>query len=449
MPEEEEIALRGATQSFHSSHIAKLNLLWSERRFLFAMALCGGVLSAILSLIIPVRFQATARLMPPDSGGNAAMVAALAEKAGAFSGLAGDLLGLKSSSDLLVGILTSNTLEDRLIARFDLKKTYGISYQEDVRERLMNNTSISIDRKSGILSISVTDRKADRAAAMANDFVDELNTLTAELATSSARRERQFLEGRLQQVSQDLEQAEKDLSKFSSKNATLNPQEQGKAMVEAAAGLQGRLIAAQAQLEGVRTIYNDNSARVRALKAEIARLQQEIGALGGKVEDAGAESADQIYPTIRQLPVLGVTWADLYRRAKVQEAVFEALTKQYELAKVQEAKEIPSIKVLDRAGVPQKKSFPPRTVITILGAFFAFVLAVVWTLGGARWAAADPESPGKILATQIWNTMTAPVSKRLGNAKWSRAVGAVLLRRAKQPGEEEKNSVQRGASGQS
>ena len=420
----EEVEVREQARPVRSSYTAKLTLLWNERHFLVKMTLLGAVFAAILSLLLPVRFEATARVMPPDSGGNLAMLSMLADKVGPFGGLAGDMLGVKSSSDLLVGILTSNTLEDRVIARFDLKKVYGLKYQEDLRTRLMDNTGISVDRKSGILSIAVTDRKADRAAAIANSFVDELNTLSAQLSTSSARREREFLEERLHQVSQDLEQAEKNLSQFSSKNATLNPQEQGKAMVEAAAELQGRLIAAQAQLEGIRTIYSDNSARVRAVKAEIAKLRQEIAAMGGKAGDTG-QNPDQLYPTIRQLPLLGVAWADFYRQAKVQEAVFEVLTKQYELAKVQEAKEIPSIKMLDRAVVPQKKSFPPRTILTIVGTFFAFAFAVVWTLGAAVWKTVDPGSEEKILATTIWKSITSPVRKLFRSTKWGRSIEAM------------------------
>ena len=417
----EEIGIREQARPARGSYTAKLTLLWNERRFLLKLTLLGAVCSAILSLLLPLRFEATARVMPPDSGGNLALLSMLADKAGPLGGLAGDMLGVKSSSDLLVGILTSNTLEDRVIGRFDLKKVYGLKYQEDVRTRLMDNTGISVDRKNGILSITVTDRKPDRAAAIANSFVDELNTLSAQLSTSAARREREFLEERLGQVSQDLEQAEKKLSQFSSKNATINPQEQGKAMVEAAAQLQGRLIAAQAQLEGIRTIYSDNSARVRAVKAEIAKLQQEIAAMGGKAGLESEENPDQLYPTLRQLPLLGVTWADLYRQAKVQEAVFEVLTKQYELAKVQEAKEIPSIKMLDRAGVPQKKSFPPRTILTITGTFFAFVFGVLWTLGAAVWKTVDPGSEEKILATQVWKTITSPVRKVFRSTKWGRS----------------------------
>ena len=61
-----------------------------------------------------------------------------------------------------------------------------------------------------------------------------------------------------------------------------------------------------------------------------------------------------MFPSIRRLPLLGVTYADLYQRTKIQETVYELLTQQYELAKVQEAKEIPSVKVLDPASCQRR-----------------------------------------------------------------------------------------------
>lgn len=428
MPVVEEPAIKDVAPETASPHMAKLQLLWDARRFLFRLVIFGCICSALIALLLPKRYEATARLMPPDSSSDSmAMLAAVADKAGALGSLAGGLLGAKSSSDVLVGILSSNTLRDRLISRYDLKKVYGLSYQEDIRERLGNNSAIGVERKSGILTITVSDRDPQRAQAMANSYVEELNTLTTQLSTSAAHRERTFLDDRLQEVSKDLEQAEKELSQFSSKNATLNPQEQGKAMVEAAASLQGRLIAAQAQLEGVRSIYTDGSARVKALKAEIASLQEEVQKMGGK-PGAQPDSEGQLYPSIRQLPLLGVTWADLYRRARVEEAVFEVLTKQDELAKVQEAKEIPSVKVLDRGELPQKKSFPPRTLITLFGTFFAFAFGVLWVLGNARWEALDPRHPGKILASEIWNTCVARLNKIpvLGRASRQEAAHVVF-----------------------
>ena len=93
------------------------------------------------------------------------------------------------------------------------------------------------------------------------------------------------------------------------------------------------------------------------------------------------------------MPILGVPYADKFRQLKVDEAVYETLTKQFELAKVQEAKEIPSVKVLDTPEIPEHKSFPPRTLIVLGGTCLAFALSVLWILGEQRWRRIDPGDP--------------------------------------------------------
>ena len=51
----------------------------------------------------------------------------------------------------------------------------------------------------------------------------------------------------------------------------------------------------------------------------------------------------------------------LSRDAKIKEMLFELLTKEYEIAKIEEAKSMPTIQVLDKADVPEKKCKPKRT----------------------------------------------------------------------------------------
>jgi capsule polysaccharide export protein KpsE/RkpR len=234
------------------------------------------------------------------------------------------------------------------------------------------------------------------------------------LSTSSARRERIFLEERLKAVSLDLEAAEKDFSQFSSKNTAIDIKEQGKAMVEAAATLQGQYIAAQSELEGLKQVYTDNNVRVRSVRARIAELKRQLEKLGGKGElpsDPSGQQADFLYPSIRKLPLLGVTYADLYRRTRVQEAVFESLTKEYELAKVQEVKEIPTVKVLDSPNIPERKSFPPRLLIMFLGTVFAFGLATTWVFGKTAWDHTDSNNPKKAFAQEVFTTARASIPK--------------------------------------
>jgi capsule polysaccharide export protein KpsE/RkpR len=411
-----EEAAQGNTDS-----VAYMRLLWEHRRLLGLVALCGLLASTLLAFLIPIRFESTTRLMPPDSnqsGGLAMAAAALSGGVGGIGGIASEMLGLKSTSDIFVGILSSRTVQDKLIQQFDLKKRYGVGRMEDARRDLAAHTGIGVDRKNQIITITVTDHDPKRAAAMGQAYIEELNHLVAELSTSSARRERIFLEERLQAVSKDLESAEKEFSQFSSKNSAIDIKEQGKAMVESAALLQGQLIAAESELEGLRQIYSDNNVRVRSVRARINELTHQLEKIGGKGEDSLAPTDpphDTLYPSIRRLPLLGVTYADLYRRTRVQEAVFESLTKEYELAKVQEVKEIPTVKVLDSPNVPDKKSYPPRLAIMFLGTAFAFAIATTWVFGKTTWEQTDSTDPRKLLAQEVFTTVKASLPRFVRN----------------------------------
>jgi uncharacterized protein involved in exopolysaccharide biosynthesis len=399
-----------------------LRLLWDRRRFLVQAAAVGLLIATLVAFLIPKSFTANEELMPPDSHSptGMALMAGLAAQAGAgasnsLSGMAGDLLGLKNSGALFIGILRSETAQDRLVERFDLQKVYGRRLLIDARNKLDQNTAIAEDRKSGIISISVTDHDPQRAAAIANAYVEELNSLVAELSTSAAHRERVFLDERLVVVKKDLDDATNQLAQFSSKSNTLDIQTEGRAMLDAAGSLSGQLIAAQSQLEGLRQIYADDNARVRALNARVAELRSQLAKLGGtaadpaKAADAGSATANGMpYPTIRSLPLLGAKYSDYYRRAKIEETVFELLTEQSELAKVEEAKETPSIKVLDQAQIPQRKSAPARLLIMLLGTFLAFSVAIVWILGAEQWRATDPTDPRRILAQEVVATLKTP-----------------------------------------
>src|SRR5207302_8485585 len=174
-----------------------MRLLWERRLLLARVGLYGVLASTLIAFLIPTRYESTARLMSPDSnqtGGLAMAAAALSGAAGGLGSVASDMLGLKSTSDVFVGILSSRTVQDKLIQQFDLKKLYGVRRMEDARRNLASHTSLSVDRKSQIIAIGVTDHDPKRAAAMAQAYIEELNHLVADLSTSSARRERIFLE---------------------------------------------------------------------------------------------------------------------------------------------------------------------------------------------------------------------------------------------------------------
>jgi len=391
-----------------------LQLVWRRRRLLFRTAVLALAISTAIAFLIPRRYDSTASIMPPDSmnGSSGAMMAMLAGKASpGLAAMAGNLLEMKSTGALFVDLLRSRTVQDHLVERFELQKVYRVRYKQDARTILSERTGISEDRKSGVITLTVIDTSPQRSHDMAQAYVEELNNLVSEVSTSSARRERIFIEQRMASVKADLDDAEKQFGTFASKNTALDIPAQGKATVEAAANLQGRLIAAQAELSGLRQIYTNNNVRVRAAEARVNELQQKLNEIGGNDPQGNEKEARMLFPSIRKLPILGVTYADLYLQTKIQETVFELLTQQYEMAKVQEAKEIPSVKVLDAAVVPTKKTFPPRAVLTVLGTLVGLAAAITWILLKTRWDSVEASDPGKVFAAEVLTTMRKSLSR--------------------------------------
>ena len=372
--------------------------IWQRRRWLAKVTGIGLILAVGYALSIPNQYTSTVELMPPDQQAlSSTSMLTVLSGAGPTVGLGGGLMSQRTPAGTFIGILDSQTAQDDIIDRFDLRRVYHCKFYIDARKRLTGQTAIAEDKKSGIISISMTDRDPNRARDIAKAYVEELDKLVNSLSTSSARREREFLGQRLTSIKSDLDASSVALSQFSSRNATLNPQSQGQALFESATRLQGELITAQSELSGLKAMYSDDNVRVRESRARIGELQSQLRKMGniGAKADGSDQKADQGYPSIRQLPILGVTYSDLYRQVSMQESIYETLTRQYELARVEEAKEIPPIKVLDEPQVPERKSSPHRAIIGLLGILLSAFAGIVWIVAWKLWEIVHDSHPAK------------------------------------------------------
>ena len=401
-------------------------ILWRRRRLLLRVAGISLLLSLLIAFTLPKQYKSSARIMPPsNSGANTAMIAALAGRAlGGLGSLAGSLLGTGNTTALFVDLLRSGTVADHLIDRFDLQRVYRQRYRADTAKHLAHRTTIIDDKKSGVITITVEDTDPRRARDVAQGYLDELNLLLNRTSTSSAHQERVFIEKRLQKVKSDLETAQLRMSQFSSTHDTIDIKEQTRAMVDAAARLQAQMIFEESNLNSLRQIYGDSNVRVRSAQGRIGVLQSQIAKMSGSSAPLPAESPDsgnysvigqhdsEIYPPLRQLPRLAVPYADLYRQVQVQETVFELLTQQDEMARIQEAKDIPVISVIDTPGIPEKKSFPPRLLLTLVLTMAFTSLVATCVLFQNQWTNVSVADPRKVFAQEISDTLRARLRKQ-------------------------------------
>jgi len=415
----EPVARNEFAPPLHQTHWAiRARLLWEYRRLLARVAVISLLVSMAIAFVIPKRYRSKTSIMPPEQQSSSTMMlAALASRSpnlGSLGSLASSLMGTHSTTALFVDFLRSGTVSSHLIDRFDLQHVYHKRYRIDTAKHLARCTKIADDKKSGIITIEVDDTDPIRARNLAQGYLDELNQLVTQTNTSAAHRERVFIEQRLRVVRAELETAQVQLSDFASKTSAIDVVAQTKAMVDAGARVQAELMVEQSELQSLRQMYGDGNVRVREAEARIAALQNGLKKMTGSpvppATDGGddsstvqnaSEDTTELYPPLRQLPRLAVPYADLYRRVKTQEAAFELLTQQYELARLEEARDVPSVSVIDPPGIPEKKYFPPRILLTLLLAFLSITATAALILMRDNWSKVDARDPRKALAADV------------------------------------------------
>jgi len=389
--------------------------LWLKRGKIARWVALGFLLSLAAGLRYP-KYESTAQIMPPEGGGSsglAALLPALAKSPG-LSSMAGDMLGAKTTGAVFIKVLGSRAVSDKLIEKFELQKRYGFSYMDATREKLAKRTSIEEDKKSGVIAISVRDHDKQLAMDLVNGYVEQLGLVMARVSSSAARQERMFVEQRLKDETTNLQDAEKQFSQFASANMALDVPEQMKVTVEAAARLQGELIATKAQLEGLRQTYTDENIRVKSVQAHINELERALSKINsGNVSPTDPRNSSNPYPSVKNLPLLGVKWTDLYRNTKVRETVVEYLTQQYEMARIQEAKEAVTVKVLDPPSMPEHKK-PSWLMLALAGTMMFTLVICSGYLAKDRWDRWDRDDPRRALISHVWQSGPARVLAKRG-----------------------------------
>jgi uncharacterized protein involved in exopolysaccharide biosynthesis len=227
-----------------------------------------------------------------------------------------------------------------------------------------------------MISVSVSDRDPQRAADMANAYVSELQRLSNTLAVTEASQRRVFYEQQLQQAKNQLGDAEIALKQTQEKTGVLEINAQARAIIDAIADVKAQIAAKEVRIQSMRAYVTEQNPELKAQEQELAAMHAQLE----KLEKQQPESAGDIAIPSKALPQVGLEYIRRYRDVKYYETVYQLIAKQYELARMDEAKEAGLVQVVDSAVVPDKRSWPPRTLIVLLSAITALLLACGWVL---------------------------------------------------------------------
>lgn len=374
---------------YPDSEISMLDILLlvvANKRFIARFVIGAVVLATVVVFLLPVRYEAKTVLLPPSQ--NSSIGSSLLGQLGGIGSL-GSLAALaggsfKNPTDMYVALLTSRTVEDSIIYRFELMKEYRKKRVSDARTELEHRTTAVAGSKDGLIRLSVEDRDPKRAAALASAYVEEFRKLSATLAITEAARRRLFFEQQLEQAKAKLTEAEDAMTKTQQETGVLQIDSQARALVEAAAVLRGQVVAKQVEIEGMRSFATDDNPRLILARQELAALQAQLDRLSGSRPD----SSSDLNLSKGRATTAGMEYLRRFRELKYQETVFELLAKEFEVAKLDEAREGSIIQVVDPAIPPDKKSFPHRLWIVLGVTVLAILLAPVCVVLRNRFALA-------------------------------------------------------------
>jgi tyrosine-protein kinase Etk/Wzc len=373
-----------------------LIVLAKYKKLLVGLPLAAAIVAALISLLVPNRYAATATLMPPQQAQSTA--SAMLGQLGALAVLAGGpAAGIRNPSDLYTAMLKSRTVADNLIQRFDLKNVYDQQTQTGARLALESATRISAG-KEGLISIEVEDRDPRRAAEIANGYVDELYRLTRTLAVTEASQRRLFFEKQLQAAKTGLANAEIALKKTQETTGLIKLDDQGRAIIEAVARLQAQVAAKEVEVATMRSYATEQNPQLVLAQQTLAGLRVQLA----KAERDQKSGGGNVLLATGKIPEAGLEYVRNFREVKYHEAIFELLAKQYEIARIDEARDSSSIQVLDRAVEPERKAKPKRAFIALFTGFATALLVIVYAFCREFFAAAklNPAHAARIEALQ-------------------------------------------------
>jgi len=352
-------------------------ILVKWKKFLIALLLPFMIITYLgIYFLVEEQFDASALLVPAED-----------QSMGGIAGLIGNFganlpfdIGAGSSPEMNMynTIIYSRTNLQNIIDKFDLYKVYKISsevkdYKKKAIELLSSNISAN-ETELFSYELTVRSNSPQLSADIANYIIKKLDEKLIELKTEKSKNNRIFLEGRVDEIRQDLKNAEDSLMIFQKESGILEPIEQFKGIVNAYTTLETELITKQIQRSILMQLIGENSSQVNNINSEVEEYERKIR----EIKKSG--SPEGMIPALDALPEKGIIYFRLFREIEINSKILEFILPFYEQAKIEEKKDIPTLQIIDYAIPPEKKSYPPRTIITLVITFGVFIMAFFFIL---------------------------------------------------------------------
>lgn len=368
-----------------------LQVLLRWRRWI-TLAVGAAVLgSALFSLAAPQSYDARVSLLPEQSTGFS--FSSVGEGGLLLDFLAGTS-GPRQDARLFLELLQSRTVAERVIQAAGLIRVYELEHlppavaMEEAVLRLRNQVRFELS-EAGLISIrsrvttgmlpsaAACEAAAERAAEIANAFTRELDAVNQEKSSSRARMVRQYLETQIRETEARARELSDSLARMQEESGLFALDEQTRAEILTAGELQGKLLGAEIELGILERTMRPGNPQVAALQARVQEMRRQMGRIQTGGADGGPDGSRPSGIPLQQLPAAAQKQGWVLHELKIQQTVYELLSRQFHQARIQETGEIPSFSILDPAKPPVYRSWPKRKILVLSSAFVAAFAAAL------------------------------------------------------------------------
>lgn len=369
---EDELASEYPVEIFAVS-LCRALIRLTRRKWLIAKTagLAAG-LGILVSVILPVSYTATTRIMTPQQTPSSAslLMNQMANSGGGQLAMAAaGGLGLRNPNDVYIGLLGSRPVADAIIEQFGLRTVYRAKDMTAARTTLAAHSTVASE-KSGFITVSVTDRDKTRAAKIANAYTEQLRILTKTLALTEASHRRIFYEEQLKHAREDLLAAEVAFQQVQQKRGLVQLDAQAKATIGLLAGLHAQVSAKQVELQAIRSYSTEHNPDVQLTESQLSSLEQEVSSLEQRGHPAGSLDLG-----LQDVAGAGIEYLRAEHELEYRQILFDLLLKQYDVARLDEAKDAAVVQVVEPAIAPDRRSAPKRGLMIMMFTLLGIVAA--------------------------------------------------------------------------
>ena len=308
-----------------------ISFIWSRRKLLGSIIILAAIISAIVSIFITPKFQASVVMFPASSASVSKTLLST------NSNSREDILkfGGEEEGEQLMQILYSAEIRNQIVRKFNLAHHYKI----DTTSRYWR-TSLFTEYKSNItfhrteymsVVVDVLDANPDTAALIANEISNQIDSVMTYIQRERAKKAFEIVGKEYLNLEYQINQL-KDSLKHLHALGVIDFKSQSKAFTEAYA----------------KALENGNSNGAKLLEKKLNILAK-----------------------------YGGTYVALRDLLKNETRRLSELKAKYMEAKVDAEQTIPHKFVVDKAYKAEKKSYPKRMLIVLISTLSAFFLALI------------------------------------------------------------------------